>query len=92
MNRSLPQLSDPDWRDHAVCRDLPTAIFYPPEGGRRHTHHQALAACAKCPVREDCLADALSYETTGTIHGIRGGLRPQHRHELITGRIEPKTA
>lgn len=36
----------------------------------------AVATCAECPVRAECLADA---ERNGDEHGIRGGLLPAQR-------------
>lgn len=74
------------WHDHAACRGMDLAIFFPRIGENATT---AKAVCAGCPVREDCLHDALATEVKTKRFGIRGGLSPVERDRLgspITGR------
>lgn len=75
---------DPDgWRDHAACRTMPKAMFYPRPFERSE---EAIAACRACPVQGRCLTDALEWErATGlyAVVGIRGGLHARQRRDLI---------
>ena len=61
------------WRDNAACRDLGPKIFYVDRG---ESSTEALAVCASCPVRLECLATALA---TTDPHGIWGGLSERYR-------------
>lgn len=67
-----------DWLADAACRDADTAVFYPvPVQGRPRQATASVwdaprAICNGCPVRDDCLADAIGH----TEHGMRAGLTP----------------
>lgn len=80
------------WLERAACRGMaPVAVdgrqprhpFYPGRG--RHTEEAiALAICAGCPVRQECLDDALQYERGAwRLFGIRGGLTADQRERLL---------
>lgn len=44
---------------------------------------RAVKTCGRCPVRPECLYDALQYETPGAPrHGVRGGLTGRERNRL----------
>ena len=58
---------DPAWMRAAACRGMPPARFYPPPGTPAD---DALAICARCPVRDECDRHATE---TGEEHGIWGG-------------------
>lgn len=61
------------WRAAAACADLPMDWFFPDRGDRPH---RALAACAGCPVRVECLAAAEAeelHDRPDCTFGIRGG-------------------
>lgn len=71
-----PQTQDfMQWADHAACRTLPKAVFFPVEGGRRN-YDQAKAICASCPVRVECLQYALRTQQPD---GCWGGMAPEER-------------
>lgn len=82
------------WRHAAACAGTDPDIFYPvPETppGRRPAqpkpdyYEQARAICAKCPVRDQCLTEAMAEESgnaAGNRHGMRGGLSPSERYRL----------
>ncbi|MEW6155716.1 MAG: WhiB family transcriptional regulator [Actinomycetota bacterium] len=57
----------PAWMWAAACRGMPPARFYPPPGV---SADDALAVCARCPVRDEC--DRHATETAEE-HGIWGG-------------------
>jgi WhiB family redox-sensing transcriptional regulator len=79
-------MSAPNW-DAAVCLKVNDPELWFEEGsgpGLSDGAHQAVALCWTCPVRQDCLADALRWET-GQRYGIRGGLLPSERAKLGRG-------
>lgn len=57
-----------DWRPLAACRSHDPALWFPERG---HDTRQAKAICAGCPVREQCLEQAIA---DGETVGIWGGL------------------
>ena len=65
--------SQPAWRREAECRDMGTAVFFPIRG---QSNKPGLAVCSSCPVKAECLAEALAEEVD---HGIRGGLTARAR-------------
>src|SRR5690349_20507897 len=73
-----------DWRAHAACRGTEPELFFPAtESGpaRAAQVAAAKAVCARCPVREQCLAEALARIP----YGIAGGLTEYERRRLRTG-------
>lgn len=81
------------WTDQAACVDVPTEVFFPvpPRTGGHPDYGPARAICGRCPVRAECLADALHSEpqASGKRYGFVGGMTPGQRseryHELRTG-------
>ena len=74
----------PDWRTQAACLGHDPETFFP-----HPTDHDgedaAIAICSGCPVKADCLADAMKSENsrpTSRRHGIWGGKTPQHRYAM----------
>jgi WhiB family redox-sensing transcriptional regulator len=65
------------WEADARCRLYDPEIFFDP--GVR-SQRRAKAICAKCPVREACLAFALQSRTE---FGIWGGLSGRERVALV---------
>lgn len=78
------------WRTEAACADTDTTIFYPAVSTdttrtrKRITdpYAQARLVCDRCPVKDDCYADAV---TTEDHHGFRGGHTPDELHRAIHG-------
>jgi WhiB family transcriptional regulator, redox-sensing transcriptional regulator len=68
------------WRDQAACRDLVTADYDPFFADSADGQLEAIAICATCPVREDCLTFAVR---TGQQYGIWGGQPEQTIRRLI---------
>jgi WhiB family transcriptional regulator, redox-sensing transcriptional regulator len=74
----MHQPTDQHWREASLCAQTDAAVFFPEVGANATT---ARRICAVCPVRTDCLADAL---TTGDVgFGVRGGLTPTQRRALL---------
>lgn len=63
------------WQDSAACIGADAAIFFPESGD---PVGPAKAICRACPVREQCLADALER---GEVHGVWGGLSAKERRK-----------
>lgn len=77
MTAAAPHLED--WHERAACAGEDTNLWF----GQPHQTRAALKACSRCPVRAECLHDALAYETPGAIrYGIRGGLNGPERNRL----------
>jgi hypothetical protein len=62
----------PDWFDRAECLDRTDVDFFP-ERGNTAAEQRALAICANCKVRDECLADAEPL-------GIWGGMTEHQRY------------
>lgn len=84
------------WWDQAACRDVDPVVFEQPRkyrsvrtlrGERRIYGHKiadpwadARTICASCPVRLQCLEDALAEEPMARNYG----------HEMFVGGLEPR--
>lgn len=66
----------PSWIAFALCAEVDTDLFYPEKGGSTLYPKRV---CAACPVRAQCLDDALERDEP---HGIWGGLSPAERRRL----------
>jgi hypothetical protein len=81
-----------EWRSHAACREVDPDIFFPTaEHGRMRAREVAAAkaVCTRCPVRAECLAEAVLRIP----YGIAGGLTAEERrglHESSGGAPAPE--
>jgi WhiB family redox-sensing transcriptional regulator len=67
------------WRDRAACAapGISPDLFFP-DPGQRGKVARARRVCARCPVQQPCLEDALA--TPGLLDdGIRAGTTPKER-------------
>lgn len=78
----------PSWHALASCRGMDEALFFPPgdapDCGVRIA--AAKAVCAGCPVRRECLDDAMGWEQPSTRVGVRGGLSAAERQRRYAAR------
>jgi len=81
-------LSPQAWHARAACHDAPTDLFYSEAGSRRDdglsdlvTLGRPQRVCARCPIRRECLADALRAEQGTLAFGVWGGVGPRDRHD-----------
>lgn len=78
-----------NWYDSTPCRGLHEMFDLDPDE-RRGVDHDAvklcLTICDACPVRMECLLDALQYFEQ---EGIRGGLSPNQRRKLLPVGMKP---
>jgi hypothetical protein len=63
----------------ALCAQTDPEIFFPEKGG---STIDARKICVECPVRNDCLLEALANDYAD---GIWGGLSPKERQALKRG-------
>jgi WhiB family transcriptional regulator, redox-sensing transcriptional regulator len=68
----------PEWFDDAACRAIGVQAFF--DSRREKAEARAVAICADCPVRLDCLAYGLLEE-----HGIWGGRTEDERRQMRRG-------
>lgn len=100
MTRPASQLAADDtgdWRARAACRSHQDLFFGPekePTPAKRRREADAVDICqGQCPVRAQCLADALQAEGDGSVQhrfGVFGGMTPPQRYALANGRPVPK--
>jgi len=76
------------WVYDAKCRGVDTELFYPPRDKDQYAAiaDQAKAICQgtdgrpPCPVRRECLVDAIERDE---LHGIWGGLSHRERNAMV---------
>ena len=72
-----PEPAGGDWRLRALCAQTEPEAFFPDKGG---TTRPAKAVCMACPVRAECLQEALDNEEP---FGVWGGLSERERRKLL---------
>lgn len=79
--RSAPTNETP-WTYSATCAGMPLELFFGPPAEREPYKSlrevEALAVCARCPVRSDCLEEAL-LPIPSHQHGVAGGMTADQR-------------
>lgn len=73
------------WQDRAACRDDPhPECWFPARPADYHNAQRALHICFSCPVRAECLENALCHEReTKQPIGISGGSTPNERQKML---------
>lgn len=66
------------WQDRALCAQCDPDSFFPELGQPNQIHH-AKMICRRCPVRAQCLDDALENNER---FGIWGGMTVPERERL----------
>ena len=74
-------LTPPAWTAQALCAQVDPELFFPPIGANGTA---AKRVCMKCPVRIECLQEALERDEE---YGIFGGLSRKQRAKLRRGRV-----
>ena len=75
----------PAWHARAACRGLGPEIFYP---GLGESVNPAMAICALCPVRPECLRYGLVHSVQ---LGIWGGTSGRTRRKIASRNKGPRT-
>jgi hypothetical protein len=74
------------WSEQAACLGTPEAIWYPGKGNSaRSAYSNAQWYCDRCPVRRECLTEALAVELPSARYGMRAGLTPGERDAIHNG-------
>lgn len=73
----IPITEERPWVVFSACRDKEPGIFFPED---RKAADEALAICATCPVRVDCLEYAVEADIR---YGVWGGLTERQRRRLV---------
>lgn len=81
------RILDTSWHERAKCKDADPNLFFTKAG--QHAD-EAKALCDGCPVREQCLEEALGMSATCD-YGIRGGLSQKERHAIRKARRAAET-
>lgn len=68
---------DDSWQLRAACRGADMELFY---SGEESDTRAALALCARCEVRDACLATAVARREA---FGIWGGTTESHRRRIF---------
>lgn len=75
--------SERQWWELAACLRVDPDVFITSEGVPRRVQREleakAKEVCASCPVRQQCLTEALAR---GEQYGVWGGLNPKERQRL----------
>jgi len=82
-----------DWRQSAACLGRGTTNWFRDRGSPAHV--AALAICAACPVRGECLDEAHRWEGRPSRwgrHGLWGGMTPEERRKVDRGVERASTA
>ena len=81
-------MKSPDWLDDAACKGTPTKWWFPDTG--HQTPPEAKALCRTCPVRDECLAEALAHGSYGD-YGYFAGTTAEQRRRIRNPRpnIDP---
>ena len=69
-------MSEPDWRDAALCAEVDPDLHFPEKGG---SILDAVQLCRSCAVREPCLRFALDNDER---FGIWGGFSERTRRRM----------
>lgn len=76
------------WQNSGACRDLPSEMFFHPDGergpSRKKREIKALAVCATCPVIQQCRKQALAIQEP---YGIWGGLTEDDRIAILNKKL-----
>ena len=66
-----------DWRKDAVCAQTDPELFF-----ARGQHFAAKAVCVGCPIKQQCLTEALDAEIE---FGVWGGMSAPERLDVLRG-------
>lgn len=87
----LPRVPEDDvpepefiWRDHAACKGLDPAFFFPPRRISVKVGNIIASFCEPCPVRRECLQHAVETNEKGWWGGTSNRQRRLWRREGLT--------
>lgn len=71
-----------EWEAVRACHGVPIDWFFPEREEEGYNHLSGWKVCEQCPVRRDCLAQAL---LDGEQFGLRAGMSPHSRAVVYAG-------
>lgn len=74
-----------EWAEQAACKGMDTDLFFP-EGKGQKPDPQAVAACNRCPVAEQCHSHALRFGEVGLWSTLPGTRRAERRRRGMPDR------
>lgn len=83
---------DAVWTPMAACLGMDQAVFYPEGYGQGSRTAEARMKCRGCPVRRECLVDALRTEPRAHRNGVWGGLSCAQRDAVaaaLDAQVDP---
>lgn len=73
----------PEWQEFAACRGLGPELFFVEKGDEAHLQlKKAREICATCPVFDQCLTFALSFQYK-SLPGIWAGTSENQRRAML---------
>lgn len=69
-----------NWNLKGLCKNFETDLFYP-EPGESEKSKKACSVCKNCPVRAECLTEALENSEQ---FGIWGGFTLRQRRKILS--------
>lgn len=69
-----------NWTEAALCREVGVEPFFPEKGDHAN---EAKRVCTSCPVRVECLREAVESD----VEGIWGGFNDRDRHIIKRQRV-----
>lgn len=80
MAMARDEVSRWGWQEQAACSGMTLDLFFSPDGERQRERERreqaALRVCARCPVRRNCLDQALRAPEN---YGVWGGMTEDQR-------------
>lgn len=68
-----------EWRSMAACLGMPTDMFFLKRGD---SSKEAKEVCSSCPVKDDCLDEAVHINPIYDTYGIYGGKSSRERNKI----------
>jgi len=68
-----------EWRSMAACLGIPTERFFLSKG---ESSREAKEICGKCPVKAECLDEAVHINPIYDTYGIYGGMSSRERNKI----------
>jgi hypothetical protein len=81
----LPPKNRSKWWEYALCRGLDGNIWFPDKPQGRDYFAIARSYCNECPVKQECLDEALLQNPDNDRFGMFGGKSPRERVNIRLG-------
>ena len=72
-------MKNSEWRKKAACLGMPTNVFFLERGA---SSKEAKTICNTCPVKTDCLNEAVRINPIYDSYGIYGGKSSRERNKI----------